>query len=122
MIAAIQVSVMAAELDAAVKDFRTRPLDAGPHTFVAADALVLKVRDRRSKGHQGIRGSPSHSGPRHPNLNRDTPDHPAAPSSQPPARVNDHDWLREWQHLGREDRQSETDIQVRDDRCVILHM
>ena len=25
--------------------FRTRPLDAGPYTFVAADALVLKVRE-----------------------------------------------------------------------------
>jgi len=40
-----QVSVMAAELDAVVEDFRTRPLDAGPYTFVAADALVLKVRE-----------------------------------------------------------------------------
>jgi putative transposase len=40
-----QVSVMAAGLDAAVEDFRTRPLDAGPYTFVAADALVLKVRE-----------------------------------------------------------------------------
>ena len=40
-----QVSVMAAELDAVVEDFRTRPLDAGPCTFVAADALVLKVRE-----------------------------------------------------------------------------
>jgi putative transposase len=40
-----QVSVMAAELDAAVADFRSRPLDAGPYTFVAADALVLKVRE-----------------------------------------------------------------------------
>ena len=25
--------------------FRTRPLDAGPYTFVAADDLVLKVRE-----------------------------------------------------------------------------
>jgi putative transposase len=41
-----QVSVvMTAELDAAVEDFRTRPLDTGPCTFVAADALVLKVRE-----------------------------------------------------------------------------
>jgi hypothetical protein len=40
-----QVSVMAAELDTAVADFCTRPLDAGPYTFVAADALVLKVRE-----------------------------------------------------------------------------
>jgi transposase-like protein len=36
---------MAAGLDAAVEDFRTRPLGAGPYTFVAADALVLKVRE-----------------------------------------------------------------------------
>jgi putative transposase len=40
-----QVSVMAKELDAAVDAFRTRPLDAGPYTFMAADALVLKVRE-----------------------------------------------------------------------------
>ena len=40
-----QVSVMAKELDAAVEAFRSRPLDAGPYTFVAADALVLKVRE-----------------------------------------------------------------------------
>ena len=41
-----QVSVMAKELDTAVEAFRTRPLDAGPYTFVAADALVLKVREQ----------------------------------------------------------------------------
>jgi putative transposase len=40
-----QVSVMAAELDTVVEQFRTRPLDAGPYTFLAADALVLKVRE-----------------------------------------------------------------------------
>ena len=40
-----QVSAMATELDAHVADFRTRPLDQGPYTFVAADALVLKVRE-----------------------------------------------------------------------------
>jgi putative transposase len=40
-----QVSVMAKELDEHVESFRTRPLDAGPYTFVAADALVLKVRE-----------------------------------------------------------------------------
>jgi transposase-like protein len=40
-----QVSVMAADLDAHVDDFRTRPLDAGPYTFVAADALTMKVRE-----------------------------------------------------------------------------
>ena len=40
-----QVSEMARDLDAQVAAFRTRPLDAGPYTFVAADALVLKVRE-----------------------------------------------------------------------------
>jgi putative transposase len=41
-----QVSEMAKELDAHVEQFRTRRLDdAGPFTFVAADALVLKVRE-----------------------------------------------------------------------------
>jgi transposase-like protein len=41
-----QVSTMSAELDAHVEDFRTRSLaDAGPFTFVAADAQVLKVRE-----------------------------------------------------------------------------
>jgi len=40
-----QVSEMARDLDAQVEAFRTRPLDAGPYTFVAADALVLKVRE-----------------------------------------------------------------------------
>jgi putative transposase len=40
-----QVSVMAQDLDAQVEAFRTRPLNGGPYTFVAADALVLKVRE-----------------------------------------------------------------------------
>jgi len=40
-----QVSQMAKDLDSQVEAFRTRPLDAGPYTFVAADALVLKVRE-----------------------------------------------------------------------------
>src|SRR5215218_2633716 len=45
-----QVSQMAKELDGHVEEFRTRRLDAeqgggGPFTFVAADALVLKVRE-----------------------------------------------------------------------------
>ena len=40
-----QVSVMAKELDEHVESFRTRPLDAGPYTFVAADALTMKVRE-----------------------------------------------------------------------------
>ncbi len=40
-----QVSEMAKDPGAQVEAFRTRPLDAGPCTFVAADALVLKVRE-----------------------------------------------------------------------------
>jgi transposase-like protein len=36
---------MAKDLDGQVADFRHRPLDAGPYTFLAADALVLKVRE-----------------------------------------------------------------------------
>jgi len=41
-----QVSRMAAELDEQVEAFRHRPLgDAGPFTFVAADALTMKVRE-----------------------------------------------------------------------------
>lgn len=46
-----QVSIMTADLDAQVEAFRTRPLDAGPYTFLAADALVLKVRENiRDRG------------------------------------------------------------------------
>ena len=41
-----QVSRMAADLDEHVHQFRHRPLaDAGPFTFVAADALTMKVRE-----------------------------------------------------------------------------
>jgi putative transposase len=40
-----QVSEMARDLDEQVAQFRHRPLDADPYTFVAADALVLKVRE-----------------------------------------------------------------------------
>jgi transposase-like protein len=40
-----QVSEMAKDLDTQVAAFRSRPLDAGPYTFMAADALVLKVRE-----------------------------------------------------------------------------
>ncbi len=40
-----QVSRMAQELDEQVEAFRTRPLDAGPYTFVWADALTQKVRE-----------------------------------------------------------------------------
>jgi putative transposase len=40
-----QVSAMAAELDAMVESFRSRPLDAGPYTFCWIDALTQKVRE-----------------------------------------------------------------------------
>jgi putative transposase len=40
-----QVSVMAAELDEMVTQFRSRPLDAGPYPFVWIDALTQKVRE-----------------------------------------------------------------------------
>jgi transposase-like protein len=40
-----QVSVMARELDEMVADFRNRPLDQGPYTFVWIDALTQKVRE-----------------------------------------------------------------------------
>jgi putative transposase len=41
-----QVSRMAGDLDKVVEEFRHRPLDAaGPFTFVAADALTMKVRE-----------------------------------------------------------------------------
>jgi putative transposase len=41
-----QVSRMAADLDEQVAAFRTRPLgESGPFTFVAADALTMKVRE-----------------------------------------------------------------------------
>jgi transposase-like protein len=41
-----QVSRMAADLDGQVQAFRTRPLaDAGPFTFLAADALMIRVRE-----------------------------------------------------------------------------
>jgi len=71
-----QVSVMAKELDAHVEEFRTRRLeDAGPFTFVAADALVLKVGEGgRVVGVHclvatGVNAAPSARpprGPRHP--------------------------------------------------------
>ena len=40
-----QVSEMARDLDEQVTAFRTRPLDQGPYMFLAADALVMKVRE-----------------------------------------------------------------------------
>ncbi len=40
-----QVSEMAKSLDAMVEAFRSRPLDAGPYTYVWVDALVQRVRE-----------------------------------------------------------------------------
>lgn len=40
-----QVSRMAGELDEVVTQFRNRPLDAGPYTYVWMDALTQKVRE-----------------------------------------------------------------------------
>jgi putative transposase len=40
-----QVSELAKSLDAAVEQFRSRPLDAGPYRFVQGDALTLRVRE-----------------------------------------------------------------------------
>lgn len=40
-----KVSEMAKDLDEQVAAFRTRPLIEGPYTFVAADALTMKVRE-----------------------------------------------------------------------------
>ena len=36
---------MEKSLNVMVGHFRNRALDAGPHTFVAADALVMEVRE-----------------------------------------------------------------------------
>ncbi len=76
-----QVSRMAADLDEHVDEFRHRPLhDAGPFTFVAADALTMKVREGgrvvscavlvatgvNNDGHRevlGVRVSTSETGP-----------------------------------------------------------
>jgi transposase-like protein len=40
-----RVSEMAKELDQAVEDFRNRPLDGGPYTYVWLDAITQKVRE-----------------------------------------------------------------------------
>src|SRR5690606_19942496 len=40
-----QVSRMAAELDEMVTEFRNRPLNAGPYTYVWMDALTQKARE-----------------------------------------------------------------------------
>jgi transposase-like protein len=49
--------MMATDLDAQVEAFRTRPLDAGPYTFLAADALVLKVREGGRTDQDSSRGA-----------------------------------------------------------------
>src|SRR5699024_4282139 len=69
-----QVSRMAADLEEHVEQFRHRPLDeAGPFTFVSADALTMKVREGgrainavvllapgvNGDGHRGGRGVPA---------------------------------------------------------------
>lgn len=40
-----QVSALATNLDGVVDDFRNRPLDQGPYTYVWVDALALKCRE-----------------------------------------------------------------------------
>ena len=40
-----QVSNLAQSLDAIVEAFRTRPLDAGPYTYMWVDGLTMKVRE-----------------------------------------------------------------------------
>ncbi len=40
-----QVSELCRSLDETVEAFRTRPLDAGPYTFVWLDAMTVKVRE-----------------------------------------------------------------------------
>ena len=40
-----QVSELARDLDELVDDFRNRPLDQGPYTYLWADALTMKVRE-----------------------------------------------------------------------------
>lgn len=40
-----QVSEMAKELDHMVEEFRSRPLDAGPYTYVWVDALMQRCRE-----------------------------------------------------------------------------
>lgn len=40
-----QVSEMAKSLDEAVEQFRNRPLDRGPYTYLWIDALVIRCRD-----------------------------------------------------------------------------
>ena len=51
-----QVSVMAKELDATVEAFRSRPLEAGPYTYVWLDAADPKGARGRPGGERGRRG------------------------------------------------------------------
>lgn len=62
-----QVSAMAADLDEQVAAFRTRPLNAGPYLFVAADALVLegpRARSGRERARPDRRGCERRRAPR----------------------------------------------------------
>jgi hypothetical protein len=78
-----QVSIMAKELDEQVGAFRTRPLGQDPYTFVAADALVLKVREGRPGGERARPGRDRRERRRAP---RD-PCHHRACTSPPPRTV-----------------------------------
>jgi putative transposase len=40
-----QVSLIAKDLDVIVEEFRNRPLDSGPYTYLWIDALYIKVRE-----------------------------------------------------------------------------
>ncbi|PZR86063.1 MAG: IS256 family transposase, partial [Candidatus Nephthysia bennettiae] len=40
-----QVSVMAKSLDGMVDEFRNRPLDGSPYTYIWVDALTQRVRE-----------------------------------------------------------------------------
>src|SRR6478752_6188559 len=57
-----QVSEMAKDLDQHVEQFRTRPLSDGPYTFVAADALTMKVREGGRVGPVALVTSDAHTG------------------------------------------------------------
>jgi transposase-like protein len=66
-----QVSELAKNLDARVAEFRNRPLDAGPYTYILLDALFHKVRE----GGRVVRTSPvsSRSGSEIPIADRGSP-------------------------------------------------
>lgn len=46
-----QVSERAKDLNSMVEDFCTRPLDFGPYYYFSCHALTMKVRGRRTRGH-----------------------------------------------------------------------